>query len=79
MFNTVEKHRTQQEIGLVDNGHNPGGHHAHYRALRALLYFFEDEAEPEDWNNPIKKSPKSTARTPSACLLERCFKVIEDL
>jgi hypothetical protein len=36
-------------------GHNPGGRHAHYRAIRSLLYWYEDEVEPEGRKNPIKK------------------------
>jgi len=36
-------------------GHNPGGRHAHYRAIRSFLYWYEDEVEPIDWKNPIKK------------------------
>ena len=35
--------------------HNPGGRHAHYQALRAFLYWYQDEVELEDWKNPIKK------------------------
>ena len=42
-------------LWLEDTGHNPGGRHAHYRALRAFLYFYESEAEPDNWKNPIKK------------------------
>ena len=42
-------------LWLEAAGHNPGGRHAHYRAIRAFLYWFEDEVEPEDWKNPIKK------------------------
>lgn len=45
---------------LQETGHNPGGIHAHYRALRAFLNWWEDEIEPDDWTNPIDKvkSPK---------------------
>ncbi len=43
-------------LWLEEHGHTPGGRHAHYRALRAFLYFYEDEAEPENWRNPIKKT-----------------------
>ncbi len=32
-----------------------GGTHAPYRAIRALLYFYEEEFEPDNWKNPIKK------------------------
>ena len=40
---------------LDETGHNPGGIHAHYRAIRAFLNWWEDEIEPDDWKNPIKK------------------------
>ncbi|MFC2064164.1 tyrosine-type recombinase/integrase [Chloroflexota bacterium] len=42
-------------LHLEDKGHNPGGRHAVYRALRAFLNWYELEAEPVDWSNPIKK------------------------
>lgn len=42
-------------LWLEEQGHNPGGRHAHYRAIRTFLYFYEDEAEPDNWKNPIKK------------------------
>jgi len=34
-------------------GHNPGGRHAHYRAIRSFLYWYEDEVEPIDWKEPV--------------------------
>lgn len=40
---------------LQDSGHNTGGVHSSYRALKAFLNWFEDEAEPPNWKNPIKK------------------------
>ena len=40
---------------LEDTGHNPGGIHAFYRSIRAFLNWWEEEAEPEMWKNPIKK------------------------
>ncbi len=36
-------------------GHNKGGQHAHYRAVRAFLRWYDLEMEPENWKNPIKK------------------------
>ncbi|MGD2156737.1 MAG: tyrosine-type recombinase/integrase [Anaerolineales bacterium] len=42
-------------IHLEDTDHNPGGVHAHYRTLKTFLYWWEDEVEPEDWRNPIRK------------------------
>lgn len=40
---------------LEDRGHNAGGRHACYRALRVFLYWYEQEAEPTGWTNPIRK------------------------
>ena len=40
---------------LEETDHNPGGRHAAYRALRAFLYWYEDEVEPDNWRNPIRK------------------------
>jgi integrase/recombinase XerD len=40
---------------LEETDHNPGGRHAAYRALRAFLYWYEDEVEPDNWKNPIRK------------------------
>jgi site-specific recombinase XerD len=40
---------------LEEKGHNPGGKHAIYRALRAFFLWYEDEAEPSGWSNPIRK------------------------
>lgn len=34
---------------------NPGGVHASYRAIRAFLFWIEEEFEPENWKNPIRK------------------------
>ncbi|MFC1921767.1 tyrosine-type recombinase/integrase [Chloroflexota bacterium] len=40
---------------LEETGHNEGGRHTAYRTLRAFLYWYEDEVEPEGWKNPIRK------------------------
>ena len=42
-------------VYLEETNHNPGGIHAAYRALKAFLNWWEDEFEPDNWNNPIKK------------------------
>ena len=42
-------------FSLEQTGHNPGGIHACYRTLRAFLNWFEDEYEPDNWKNPIRK------------------------
>jgi site-specific recombinase XerD len=37
------------------SGHNPGGCHAAYRTVKTFLRWWENEVEPPDWTNPIKK------------------------
>jgi integrase/recombinase XerD len=50
---------------LADTGHNPGGVHGCYRALRAFLSWWEEEYEPDNWRNPIRKvrGPKVNNQT----------------
>jgi integrase/recombinase XerD len=40
--------------------HNSGGVHGYFRSIKAFLRWYEQEFEPDDWRNPIKriKSPK---------------------
>ncbi len=45
----------QYLLYLEETDHNPGGRHASFRTVRAFLYWFEDEVEPENWTNPIRK------------------------
>lgn len=47
-------------LHLEERGHNPGGRHAHYRALKAFLRWWDAETEPVDWKNPIMgiKAPR---------------------
>ncbi len=42
---------------LLDLGQrrNPGGVHAAYRAMRAFFNWYEQEYEPQDWTNPVRK------------------------
>lgn len=42
-------------LHLQATGHNPGGVHAHYRAVSAFFHWYELEVEPEGWKNPIAK------------------------
>lgn len=42
-------------LWLSETGHNPGGQHAVYRAVKAFLLWFERELELEGWKNPIRK------------------------
>ena len=55
----------QYLIYLDERGHNAGGIHAAYRTLKAFLNWWEDEFEPEDWKNPVKKvKPPKQSITP---------------
>jgi integrase/recombinase XerD len=36
-------------------GHNPGGCHTAYRTVKTFLRWWENEVEPGDWSNPIRK------------------------
>ena len=40
---------------LEEGGHNPAGRLAFYRAIKTFLLWYESEAEPEGWKNPIRK------------------------
>ncbi len=42
-------------LWLSETGHNAGGIHGHYRAVRAFFIWYEKEAEPDNWKNPIAK------------------------
>jgi integrase/recombinase XerD len=61
-INLVPGHIRSYLLHLNQRGHNPGGIHCHYRALKTLLRFFEDEEEPENWRNPINRVPAPKVR-----------------
>ncbi len=42
-------------LTLEQQGHNPGGCHCAYRALKAFLFWWEREVEIDGWHNPIRK------------------------
>ncbi len=42
-------------VHLKDRGHNPGGIHAHYRALRTFIRWWMGETEPTDYPDPFQK------------------------
>lgn len=42
-------------IFLEEKGHRPAGIHCHYRSIKTFFRWFENEAEPENWLNPINK------------------------
>lgn len=64
---------------LEETGHNPGGIHSHYRAVRAFLNWFELEYEPEGWSNPIKKvkAPKVPLEPLEPVEIETIHKLIK--
>lgn len=55
----------QYLLYLEDTGHNPGGIHACYRTVKTFLLWWEDEFEPDEWKNPIRKvKPPKTSIEP---------------
>lgn len=64
---------------LKEKGHNEGGVHGYYRALKAFLIFFENEFEPEDFKNPIKKvkAPKVSVEPIEGISLEVFHKLVD--
>ena len=42
-------------VNLESQGHNPGGINIYYRVIKTFLRWYEFEAEPEGWKNPIRK------------------------
>ena len=38
-----------------EDGHNEGGIHKFYQTTKVFLRWYEDELEPENWKNPIRK------------------------
>jgi site-specific recombinase XerD len=45
----------QYLLVLEETGHNAGGRHGAFRAMRAFFLWYEDEVEPKGWSNPIRK------------------------
>jgi len=66
-------------LHLEEKGHNHGGIHAAYRSLRAFLYWWEEEIEPEGWKNPIRKvnAPRVPNKTLEPVELNVVSKMIE--
>ena len=48
-------------LNLEETGHNQGGINGHYRVIKSWLFWYELEAEPDNWKNPVKKvhAPKT--------------------
>lgn len=42
-------------LWLEEEGHNIGGQHIAYRILKTFFRWYDLEAEPENWRNPITK------------------------
>lgn len=42
-------------LWLEETGHNPGSVNIGFRAVRAFLRWYEREAEPDGWKNPVEK------------------------
>lgn len=64
---------------LQEKGHNPGGLHGFYRAIRAFLNWYEMEFEPEDWRNPMHKikAPKVPVEQISPVEIADVFKMVD--
>lgn len=45
----------RQLLVELQGAHTPGGVHAVYRALRAFLLWWQDEAAPIGWSNPLRR------------------------
>lgn len=66
-------------LWMKETGHNPGGVHSAYRTLRVFLNWFENETEPENWRNPIKKAkpPKVPIEPIEPVEVHDVFKMID--
>ncbi len=53
----VTPHHLRQYLNGLKQGHNPGGVSSFYRAVRALVNWYEMEFEPVGWKNPLDKVP----------------------
>jgi integrase/recombinase XerD len=63
---------------LEESNHNPGGKHAAFRTLRAFLNWYENEAEPAGWINPIHKvkAPKVPTEPLEPVPLKTVFQMV---
>lgn len=64
---------------LQQKGNNAGSIHGAYRSIKAFLRWFEGEAEPDNWKNPINKikTPKVPEQILEPVELEVVYKLIE--
>lgn len=63
----------------LNNTRNAGGIHASFRALRAFFLWFENEFEPDNWKNPIRKvkAPKVNKSILAGVEIETIKKMIK--
>jgi site-specific recombinase XerD len=68
----------QYLLVLEETGHNAGGRHGAFRAMRAFFLWYEDEAEPEGWDNPIHKvkAPKVPTEPLEPVPIETVFRIV---
>ncbi len=64
----------QYLLVLEETGHNAGGRHGAFRAMRAFFLWYEDEVEPEEWLNPIRKV--KTPKVPIEFLVSASFETL---
>ncbi len=64
---------------LGETGRNPGGINAGYRAVKTFLIWYENEVEPVNWKNPIRKlrGPKTPTRALEPVGLEDVNRLLE--
>ena len=65
-------------LHLEETGHNPGGIHAIYRSIKVFFRWWENEIEPETWQNPIKriKAPKVPEKILDPAPIEDIFAMV---
>lgn len=66
-------------LELECQGHNPGGIHAVYRTVKTFLRWWGNEAELENWKNPINKvkPPKVNIELLEPASIEDIYKIID--
>ncbi|MBK9925421.1 MAG: tyrosine-type recombinase/integrase [Anaerolineales bacterium] len=66
-------------LDLENKGHNSGGIHAVYRTIKTFLRWWENEVEPDDWKNPIKKvkPPKVNIELLEPANIDDVYKMID--
>jgi site-specific recombinase XerD len=55
MLQDVTPDLLRQYLAMKGETRNKGGVHAAFRSLRALFLWYENEIEPDNWRNPIRK------------------------